>query len=220
MCHFPANSFFVIKLCVPFLVLESSRWGRVLVLYYFVSSSRCHELVCSLWLLQFPAMLMGRGWGQGFRTSTALKNHKNIGILSNTGPDPLAYCYQAIVQCWASETPFKWIGPFSESLKCPLYIEIWLPWQPKGNTLKSCQKLLVRFQNNLVQMVLGTPCTKIAQLILIGLKVWPPGSVACFFLCHDSCFFISEIAGPSNGDNTSCFKSLDLKPWYLVCSIN
>ena len=31
-----------------------------------------------------------------------LKNHKNIGFLSNTGSDPLKNCsYQASIQCWA-----------------------------------------------------------------------------------------------------------------------
>ena len=31
-----------------------------------------------------------------------LKNHKNIGVSSNTGPDPLKYrSYQASFQCWA-----------------------------------------------------------------------------------------------------------------------
>ena len=31
----------------------------------------------------------GGGGGQGFQTPPPLKNHKNIGFLSNTGPDPL-----------------------------------------------------------------------------------------------------------------------------------
>ena len=32
---------------------------------------------------------------------TPLKNHKNIGFLSNTGPDPLkSQSYQASIQCW------------------------------------------------------------------------------------------------------------------------
>ena len=41
------------------------------------------------------------GGGQGVRTS--LKNHKNIGFLSNTGPDPLKKTqrYQARFQYWA-----------------------------------------------------------------------------------------------------------------------
>ena len=32
------------------------------------------------------------------------------------------------------------IGPLSELLKCPLYKETWLPWQPKDNTLKILSK--------------------------------------------------------------------------------
>ena len=43
--------------------------------------------------------------GQGVRTSPPpLKNHKNIGFHSNTGPDPLkkkTYGYQASIKCWA-----------------------------------------------------------------------------------------------------------------------
>ena len=38
--------------------------------------------------------------GQGVRTS--LENYKNIGFLSNTGPDPLKnHSYQSSVQYWA-----------------------------------------------------------------------------------------------------------------------
>ena len=40
-------------------------------------------------------MLVFHGWiqrgGQGVRTPPPLKNHKNIGFLSNTGPDPLKH---------------------------------------------------------------------------------------------------------------------------------
>ena len=49
--------------------------------------------------------------------------------------------------------------------KCPLYKKIWLSWQPKVSNLKSYQKHLVRFQNNLFQMVFGKPSTKIVQTI-------------------------------------------------------
>ena len=38
------------------------------------------------------------GGGQGVRTP--LKNNKNIGFLSNTGPDPLKN-QEATIQCWA-----------------------------------------------------------------------------------------------------------------------
>ena len=54
-----------------------------------------------------------RGEGQGVRTSS-LKNHKNIGVLSHTDPDPLKN-HKATNQNsmldhhqHASETPFKW----------------------------------------------------------------------------------------------------------------
>ena len=41
--------------------------------------------------------------GQGVRTPPPLKNHKNVGFLSNTGPDPLkSQSYQASIQCWAT----------------------------------------------------------------------------------------------------------------------
>ena len=53
------------------------------------------------------------GGGQGVRTP--LKNHKNIGFLSNTGPDPLKN-HKATKPTFnvgqssapVSETPFKW----------------------------------------------------------------------------------------------------------------
>ena len=44
---------------------------------------------------------------------------------------------------WVDRSPFKLVQRFQ------LYVEIWLPCQAKGNTLKSCQKLLVRFQKEL-----------------------------------------------------------------------
>ena len=44
----------------------------------------------------------GRG-DTGVRTP--LENHKNIGFLSNTGPDPLTQSYQASIQCWAIISP-------------------------------------------------------------------------------------------------------------------
>ena len=57
----------------------------------------------------------GGGGGGGDRGSEPpLKNHKNKGFLSNTGPDPLKITKQPSQQSmwghhWpASETPFKW----------------------------------------------------------------------------------------------------------------
>ena len=53
----------------------------------------------------FTAILNKRYWGggKGDRGSgPPLKNHKNIGFSSNTGPDPLKNrSYQASIQCWA-----------------------------------------------------------------------------------------------------------------------
>ena len=43
------------------------------------------------------------------------------------------------------------------------------------------QKLVVRFQNNLVQMVLGRPSTKGIQIILIGWKTWLPEGMVRFY---------------------------------------
>ena len=60
----------------------------------------------------------------GYRGGTGgwdpLKNHKNIGFLNNTGPDPLKITklpnqHSMLGKHWhASETPFKWrfaVGP-------------------------------------------------------------------------------------------------------------
>ena len=46
-----------------------------------------------------------RGGGGGKGVQTPLKNHKNTGFLSNTGPDPRprkSLCYQSSIKCWAS----------------------------------------------------------------------------------------------------------------------
>ena len=64
------------------------------------------------YLLQQRAAKAQEGFchaGQGVKTPT-LKNHKNIGLLSNTGPDPLKITrYQASIQCRAtSEMAFCW----------------------------------------------------------------------------------------------------------------
>ena len=55
-----------------------------------------------------------QGGGQGVRTPPPLKNQKNIGFLSNSGPDPLKIRKLPNQQSMlghhqhASETPFKW----------------------------------------------------------------------------------------------------------------
>ena len=48
-----------------------------------------------------------RGGGQYVRTPL-LKNHKNIGFLSNTGPDPLKITKLPSHHQHARETPYKW----------------------------------------------------------------------------------------------------------------
>ena len=57
------------------------------------------------------------GGGGGRGSGSPLKNHKNIGFSSNTGPDPLKNrSYQASIECWAIiDTPaechlmaFRW----------------------------------------------------------------------------------------------------------------
>ena len=58
-----------------------------------------------------------RGRDRGSRPPFPLKNHKNIGFLSNTGPDPLKklQSYKASIQCWVIIGPpakrqmaFRW----------------------------------------------------------------------------------------------------------------
>ena len=43
--------------------------------------------------------------GTGGPDPPPLENHKNIGFLSNTGPDRLTQSYQASIQCWAIISP-------------------------------------------------------------------------------------------------------------------
>ena len=45
--------------------------------------------------------------------------------------------------------------PFKDVQRFPFHAEFWLPWQPKRKTLKILSKTMVRFQNNLLRMVLG-----------------------------------------------------------------
>ena len=48
-----------------------------------------------------------RGGEQGLSGTPALKNHKNIGFLSNTGPDPLKN-HKAAKSAFNNGPPFKW----------------------------------------------------------------------------------------------------------------
>ena len=56
-------------------------------------------------------------------------------------------------------------SPFRVVEIIPLYAEFLLPWQPKGKKK---------------QMNFGWPSTKVVQIILIGLKTWPPGGMNYF----------------------------------------
>ena len=50
-------------------------------------------------------------------------------------------------------------------------------------------------------MVRGTPSTKMVQIILIGLNIWPPGGVGRFsYVNMDEAFLLSEISRPSKGE--------------------
>ena len=64
-----------------------------------------------------------------------LKNHKIIGFLSKSAPDPLKnYKYQASIQCWAiTSMPTKLAGRW-----WPIYSAIWIP-HPSSTKKKSCQ---------------------------------------------------------------------------------
>ena len=64
-------------------------------IYTLLSGSEDRNFYKLSWLLMIMVAIMitvsawaDPEWGQGVRTFP-LKNHKNIGFLSNTGPDPL-----------------------------------------------------------------------------------------------------------------------------------
>ena len=86
--------------------------------------------------------MCGSRGGQGVRTP--LKNHKNIGFSSNTGPDPLKNrSYQASIQCWAI------IGTPAKRHSGIAYSGTWI-LPPLINTKK----------NNVVKV--GPPLTKLS----------------------------------------------------------
>ena len=71
--------------------------------------------ICIGPIVYVDIMCGSRGGGGGGRGSgLPLENHKNIGFLSNTGPDPLKITKLPSQQSMkghhrnASETPFKW----------------------------------------------------------------------------------------------------------------
>ena len=72
---------------------------------------RMHRFVCAKACTDRER---GGGGGQGSRHPIPLKNHKNIGFLNNTGPDPLKITKLPSQHSMlghhrhASETPFKW----------------------------------------------------------------------------------------------------------------
>ena len=56
---------------------------------------------------QTVCIMRGSKGGRGLDPPPPLVNHKGIGILSNTGPDPLekSQSYQVSIQCWATIDP-------------------------------------------------------------------------------------------------------------------
>ena len=80
---------------------------------HILSNQTQNSMVCCCNTSLQKHVRIQRGGGQGVRTPP-LKNHKNIGFLSNNGPDP---CKATTLPCQnlmfghhrpASETPFKW----------------------------------------------------------------------------------------------------------------
>ena len=74
----------------------------------------------------------GRGGAGGPIQGVCLISPKNIGFLSNTGPDPLKN--QASIQCWAIISP-----PAKRNLT--LLVIFWssLPWSTKNKTKKTSE---------------------------------------------------------------------------------
>ena len=93
----------------------------------------------------------GGGGGQGVRTP--LKNHKNIGFLSNTGPDPLE-------NHKATKPAFN-VGPSTAHIsladrKYPAFIGIWI-LSPLIKTVKKEK----RKEETLSELDRWTPLTKL-----------------------------------------------------------
>ena len=93
-----------------------------------------------------------RGWGAGHADPPPpLNNHKNIGFLSNTGPDPqkitkLPSQHLMLGHHWpvlVSGTPFKWRfagGPMMARFKC--FLESLSPHQKNPKKTKRWQNSL------------------------------------------------------------------------------
>ena len=90
--------------CVAVLLNYMAGFGLNLkLLQYFVCAS-IEALVRLLIFVCWSHARIQRGGGTGGPDPPPLKYHKNIGFLSNTGPDPLTNpkaTKPANIQCWA-----------------------------------------------------------------------------------------------------------------------
>jgi len=59
---------------------------------------------------------------------------------------------------------------------------VFLIWLYRKLWKSSSLKLLVEFQNNFTEMILGWTATKVVQRIMICQKTWPPGVVPVFLI--------------------------------------
>ena len=104
----------------------------------------------TLIVIQVRIQRGGEG-GRGVRTPPPLKNHKNIGFSSNTGPDLLKDCsYQASIQCLAimGTAAKRHLMAFrSQANDGPLIVVLGssLPSSNKKNEKKAKKKTLSKF---------------------------------------------------------------------------
>ena len=72
-------------------------------MYLWILAPGMIQLTCDDSAYTCVSSIDGSRGGQGVRTPPPLKNHKNIGFLSNIGPDPLKnqQSYQASIKRWA-----------------------------------------------------------------------------------------------------------------------
>ena len=91
-------------------------------------------------------MRESRGWGTGGLDPPApLKNHNNIGLLSNTGPDPLAFHWRAdegpLIVVFGSSLPSSnkknvvEVGPPLTKLPVSAHVLGIFPFQESANTV-------------------------------------------------------------------------------------
>ena len=99
------------------------------------------------------------GGGQRVRTPP-LENHKNIGFLSNTGPDRLTQSYQASIQCWTIISPqrnaisiaFRWRADNGT------FLDIWIFGSSNPSTTKKKKKK--KKKKNVIKF--GPPLTNLS----------------------------------------------------------